>query len=219
MKTVSTKHLKNIPEIDDLKKLLKSLATLDLIISPEWDYRYYSFNSKWDTEEEVGSMRNGSGDSFFVLFTKKGCFIKGFAHEHEMSSWNTESQRPWPGLLESVPEEFSQAKTEPAFSMNDISFCYWRRYQGSNWHHGDIDFPEGEDPDGSRFLLKCFDLDPETYKEFAEDYFEIKIPLNTVKQIYGYTPLNEEMAKTLNPEISLNDILEELEEIGYPIEA
>ncbi len=39
MKTVSTKHLKNIPEIEDLK----SLATLDLIISPEWDYRYYSF--------------------------------------------------------------------------------------------------------------------------------------------------------------------------------
>lgn len=31
MKTVSTKHLNNIPEIDDLKKLLKSLATLDLI--------------------------------------------------------------------------------------------------------------------------------------------------------------------------------------------
>jgi hypothetical protein len=70
-----------------LKKLCQSLATLDAIMSPEWEYRYYSFNSKWAEGEMMASMRNGSGDEYFILFNSEGAIMKGFAHESSMSPW------------------------------------------------------------------------------------------------------------------------------------
>lgn len=64
--------LKSLPDIEDLRKLTQSLAMLDAIMSPEWEYRYYSFNSKWGEGEMMASMRNGSGDEYFILFDSHG---------------------------------------------------------------------------------------------------------------------------------------------------
>ena len=97
-------------------------------MSLEWDTRYYSFNSKWSCNEQMGSMRNGIGDEFFALFNSAGCFIKGFAHEHEMTPYRIKPPEIWPGTLDGVPQEFESAVHEPAFSMNDITFCVWRKY-------------------------------------------------------------------------------------------
>src|SRR5215218_10310749 len=58
---VTKKTLAAIPDIPSLKKLSQSLAMLDAIMSPEWDYRYYSFDSKWAAGEMMASMRNGCG--------------------------------------------------------------------------------------------------------------------------------------------------------------
>ncbi|VEL96903.1 hypothetical protein ALT761_01896 [Alteromonas sp. 76-1] len=87
---ISTKNLNSMPEVLALKKLLQSLAMLDAIMSPEWDERFYSFNSNWGDNEQMGSMKNGCGDDFFVLFNQDGCFVKGFDHESAMSSWSTD---------------------------------------------------------------------------------------------------------------------------------
>lgn len=84
---ISTQKLSQIPNVGNLKKLLQSLATLDLIMCSEWEYRYYSFNNHWSSDEQMGSVRNGFGDSFFALFNEYGCFFKGFAHESPMSPW------------------------------------------------------------------------------------------------------------------------------------
>jgi hypothetical protein len=81
---------------------MKSLAALDAIIEPEWEYRYYSFNSKWAESEAMGSMRNGQGDEWFCVFSPVGAFLKGFDHESEMSPWNQEPKRVWPGVLDGV---------------------------------------------------------------------------------------------------------------------
>jgi hypothetical protein len=35
---VSTRHLSNLPDIDNLRRLCQSLAMLDAILSPEWEY-------------------------------------------------------------------------------------------------------------------------------------------------------------------------------------
>jgi hypothetical protein len=53
---VSKATLRSLPAIEDLRKLTQSLAMLDAIMSPEWEYRYYSFNSKWDEGEMMASM-------------------------------------------------------------------------------------------------------------------------------------------------------------------
>ncbi len=70
-----TRDLSTMPEIDDhsmlaLKELgSRSLAMLDAIMSPEWEYRYFSFNANWDASlgERMASMRNGSGDEYFAI--------------------------------------------------------------------------------------------------------------------------------------------------------
>lgn len=60
---------------------MRSLAMLDAILSPEWEYRYYSFNSKWAEGELMGSMRSGCGDYWFALFCSAGVALHGIAHE------------------------------------------------------------------------------------------------------------------------------------------
>ena len=51
-----------LPSIQEVRRIAQSLAMLDAILSPEWDDRYHSFNSAWGLNEEMASMRNGSGD-------------------------------------------------------------------------------------------------------------------------------------------------------------
>lgn len=174
---ISTRNLESLCGIDELRKLLKSLAVLDLIMSPDWGDRYYSFNSRWDKDEQMGSMRNGMGDEFFALFTKQGCFIKGYDHESEMSSWSTPNQEPWPKIYSGVPEVFMAALSEPAFSIENVSFCYWREFGDESWSRGDFLLPASEDPDGSRYLFAILDGKPSTYQDFAEEYYEQDIPV------------------------------------------
>lgn len=216
MSPVSTRNLDALPDVDRLKALLQSLATLDAIMSPdEWDARYYSFNSKWSRSEQMGSMRNGSGDEFFALFGRAGCFIKGFAHEYPMTPYRTKPPEIWPGMLDSVPDEFSSGLNEPAFSMDDVTFCIWRRYTDSSWSLGEIEFPDVQDPDGSAYLLAILDGDPATYCQFAEDYFESTIPVESVRHVYNHLPLTNDLVLSLNPDATLKQIANDLTEIGY----
>ena len=216
MPRISTRNLSALPDIDRLKALLQSLAVLDVIMSPEWEYRYYSFNSAWSRDGQVGSMRNGSGDGFFALFNQAGCFIKGFAHESPMTPYRTQPPKIWPGLLDGVPDEFSSAVTEPAFSMNDITFCIWCRYSDLSWAYGPVSFPGGEDPDGSGFLLSTLDADPDSYRQFAEEYYETAVPVEAVRHIYNHLPLTDKVVARLNTDVSVEDASEELGETGYP---
>ena len=206
-----------IPNVETLKKLCQSLATLDAIISPEWDYRYYSFNSKWAEGKMMVSMRNGSGDDYFIiLFNSQGAIMKGFAYESSMSPWATESGQVWPGVLDEVPSEFQEFLTEPAFSMGDTTFCIWRRNVDPSWQVGQIDYPEEDDPDGSEDLLFILDGAPTTYREFAEQYYERPVDLSAVIHIYEQKPLTLEILEALNTEVSREDLKSDLEQIGYP---
>lgn len=160
---ICTRDLTAMPDIDGLRRLLKSLAMLDAILCRDGELRYYSFNSKWACGEQMGSMRNGSGDDFVALFNHHGCYLKGFAHESAMTPYRFgENQKLWDGLIESVPKEFGDCLTEPAFSTEDTTFCIWRRHTDSTWQRGEIAFPPGRDPDGSEDLLSILDGSPET---------------------------------------------------------
>lgn len=216
MSHISTRNLDALPDVDGLKALLQSLAVLDAIMSSEWEDRYYSFNSQWSSEEQMGSMRNGSGDEFFALFNSAGCFIKGFAHECPMSPYRTEPPQIWPGMLDGLPEEFSSVLSEPAFSMDIITFGIWRRYSDPSWSRGALDLPDGDDPDGSAFLLEILDGDPDAYRRFAEEYYEISVPLDAVRHIYDHLPLTDNIIKSLNAAVSIEDLADDLSEIGYP---
>jgi hypothetical protein len=213
---VTKNRLATIPNAETLKKLCQSLATLDAIISPEWDYRYYSFNSKWAEGEMMASMRNGSGDEYFILFNSYGAIMKGFAHESSMSPWANDLEEPWPGVLDEVPNEFREFVTEPAFSMAETTFCIWRRNLDQSWQVGQIEYPEEDDPDGSEDLLFILDGEPATYREFAEQYYERAIYLSAVTHIYEQKSLTSDILEMLNAEVVLENLKSDLEEIGYP---
>jgi hypothetical protein len=214
---ISTRRLTHLPDCADLQRLLQAMAMLDAILEEEWDMRYYSFNAKWGAGEQMGSMRNGSGDDFFALFNVAGCFLRGFDHESVMSPWASENRAVWPGVLDSVPEEFSAAIKEPAFHMQDTTFCIWRRNGEPAWSRGQIDFPDADDPDGSEAMLSDLDGLPETYQAFASEYYEIDLPLGAVARIYAHEPLTEGLLREFPTTRSIEDLRSDAEEIGYPV--
>src|SRR5262249_63172 len=162
-----------LPDVNGLQRTLQSMAMLDAILCPDSQFRYYSFNAVWAAGEQMGSMRNGSGDDFFAHFSSAGCWLKGFAHEYPMSPYTQSPPRAWRGVLESVPDEFAACLWEPAFSVEDVTFCIWRRYGDRTWQVGPIQFPKDHpDPDGSEFLLSALDGRPETYHAWAADYYD-----------------------------------------------
>ncbi|MFJ9743779.1 hypothetical protein ACIRS4_37680, partial [Streptomyces sp. NPDC101166] len=98
--------MRRLPEIQVLRDRCRAMAMLDAILSPEWESRYYSFDSTWGEGEEVASMRNGSGDDWFIVFSGAGVYGRGFDHEAPNA----------PDVLQAVPSVFEIYVTEPAFA-------------------------------------------------------------------------------------------------------
>ena len=135
---ISTRNLSPLPDVPTLRRLMQSLAMLDAIICPDWEYRYFSFNSKWAPGEEMGSLRNGSGDEYFALFNGAGCWMKGFNHESPMSPYSNDPPRIADGMFEGMPNAFASCLTEPAFNINDTTFCIWRLLTDDTWKRGRV---------------------------------------------------------------------------------
>jgi hypothetical protein len=213
---ISSRSLAELPGIDELKRISQSIATLDAIMMDEWDSRYFSFDANWGEGEMLASMRNGSGDSYFILFNSFGAIIKGYGHESEMAAYTVDSGKVWPGVLDEVPPEFGAVLTDPAFVAEETSFCIWRKYSDSRWQTGKIEFPDGEDPDGSEDLLFMLDGNPNTYQQWASEYYEMTVPLDAVKEVYEHKPLTQRLVSGLNSERRFEDLESDLNEIRYP---
>lgn len=218
---ISSRDLADLPDVEGLRRRMQSLAMLDAILWDDWEYRYHSFNAAWADGKMLGSMRNGSGDQFFAAFNQAGCFLKGFAHEAPMSPHRSKPQRVFAGVLDNVPSEFAEFCREPAFDMENTTFCIWRRYGDDSWQHGQISYPSAPDPDGSEELLAILDGDPTTYKNWAEDYFgedideDRELSLSDVTRIYQHDALTKELVVAINPDRKLSELTEDIKEIGY----
>jgi hypothetical protein len=214
---VATKTLNLLPDINSLRKLSQSLAMLDAILCPHNDLRTYSFNAHWGAGEMMAKLDNGGGDEYFILFDSAGAIIKGFDHESKMSPYGNDEGKIWSGVLDTVPLEFNSLLQEPAFSIEDITFCIWRRYIDSTWHVGNISYPQGdEDADGSNWMLSTLDRNLLTYQEWATDYHEAIVDLVAVQHIYDHQPLTSEIVKMLNVNLSIDELVQDIQEIGYP---
>lgn len=165
----------------------------------------------------MASMRNGQGEEYFILFDSHGAIMKGFDHESPMSPWAGQEKKLWPGIFESVPAEFQSFLSEPAFSIDETTFCVWRRYSDSSWQVGSIDYPDEDDPDGSEYLLSILNGEPSAYKEFADWYYEKTLSLDAIEHIYRHDPLTNDIVSALNDEITLESLIDEADEIAYPV--
>ena len=211
--------LENLPDIDTLRRLTQSLAVLDAIMSPEWEFRYHSFNAYWSDKEMLASMRDGSGNDYFILFNSHGAVIKGFDHESEMSPFaSLDCETIWPGVLDSLPSEFNAIRTDAAFPLECTTFCIWRKWDAEHWQTGAVEYPDGEaEADGSGGLLFLLDAKPKTYQAWANDYYETDLVLAAIEHIYSHKPLAAEVICTLNAEVSLDDLLADITETAYPV--
>nr|WP_198955557.1 hypothetical protein [Frankia sp. CcI49] len=216
---------RQLPPIADLRNLCRSLAMLDAILSPDWEYRYYSFDASWADGEEMASMRNGSGDEYSIVFCAAGAYVRGFDHEAPMTPYDRDRDgEPWPGVLDSVPAVFRRFVDEPAFTDEDgtpvVTACLWREASDDRWRHGTIDFPSDHpDPDGATMLFELLaDRSPEAFQRFAEDYHEVTVDLEAVRALYALRPLDPGLVASLNGEVTLADLAEDISAIGYPQE-
>jgi len=200
--------IKNLPDPTQLRSIMQSLAALDAIYCPEWEYRYYSFDSKWGEHEEMGSIRNGSGDDVFVLFNSQGCFLKGFSHEF----FNKEKTAK--GFYEGIPPAFISGSVEPAFTPNNVSFCCWRHMDDVDWSSAVSE--ETLDPN-TFFLLECLYGDQHVYRNFVADYYEIEADIEHISSVFQTKPMTIELAKVMNSEVDYSVLLEDLNGISYPV--
>lgn len=206
---ISTKNHTLLPDAHKLRSICKAISVLDAILSQEWEYRYYSYNNNWSDHEEFFEMRDGSGDQMLVLFTQNDCVINGFAHEYK--------QQDKQKLTENLPSIFNEfIFGEPVNSIG-TTFCLWTTEQ-KYWHTGKLENVD----DNSEEMLNIFDGDPQTYIDWATEYFEESykesgIPLETVKKIYAGQILTKKMVLSIVDEVEDWEQLEaDLNEIGYP---
>ena len=211
---ISTKKLQNLPNKEKLQKICKSISVLDAIISQDWEYRYYSYNQKWRKDEELFEMRDGCGDQMLILFTKNGCVINGFAHElyDFEESLPSESE-----LIKGIPDVFNDFILGEPVATIGTTLCIWTN-ENNQWQLGNIKHFK----DGSDEMLSIFDGNPQTYIDFAIDYFEedylsTENAKNTVIKIYNHETLTREMVLSIVDELEDWAQLEsDLKEIGYP---
>lgn len=185
------------------------MAVLDAILSPEWQYRYHSYNSEWAEDEEFFEMRNGEGDQLLILFSTAGAVINGLAEDEEAADMIK--------LEQVLPAQFHEFMFgEPVHSAG-TSFCLWQL-------SGQQDWQTTQPPlaiKASEELLSPLNADPLLYKTWADNYFENEglengLPLEVIRQIFAHQPLNKEMILDLAPAFTDWDQLEEdLQEISY----
>jgi hypothetical protein len=210
--------LGRLPDVGKVRRTSRALAMLDAVLSPEPEYRIYSFDAQWSPTEEAALMKSGTGDSYSIVFSPDGVIAQGFDHESPISPWGRRTSEPWPGLFIGVPDELAPALDEPAFTNDqgdrEVTVCFWRTPADDRWLCGPV---QGVEKDGADWL---FDLvangRPEAYLTFAESYYEVALELDAVAHVYAQMPLTEEVVTALNPEVMLKDLKNDITEIGYP---
>jgi len=206
---LDSQNLTALPDNQALQRLCKALAVLDAINSPDPEYRYHSYDASWDVGEEFFEMSDGEGDQMLVLFRSEGCVINGYADGLE--------QPEKAQVTRGLPEVFDEfVFGEPVNSIG-TTFCLWYtpRY---GWQTG----PLTNEEDGSEELLYIFDNNPDTYADWANEYFideteREPIDAEDVARIYRHEPLTKAAVLALNNELEDWPQLEaDLQAIGYP---
>ncbi len=205
-----------LPPLTDAMHRMQALAALDLILSPEWQYRYYSFNAQWSPGQRMASMRNGCGDEWWMVQHESGWgALKGLNHESE--AWDQGRIQISEALQALVPATHGDFAIEPAFCWPTTSFAYIYHPATLSWTRANDDTEFADLDAGEHGLLSLLMSPPEAYVAFAAAYYELEIPPDLVAHLYAHRPVTQEIVTALNPAVALADIATEFfDEIAYP---
>ncbi|MFD7153744.1 hypothetical protein ACFV9C_04065 [Kribbella sp. NPDC059898] len=208
--------VRRLPEPAVVRRVSRALAVLDVVLNDDERTRYYEFDARWSATEEAALMRDGSGNEYSLVFAPDGVFGYGFDHESPVSPY-ANGMRPWPGLLDGVPEVFHEQRDDKAFCDDGVpraTVCFWRTTADTGWRCGPVENVEADGADELFELLA--DGRPEAYLTFAEEYFEVALDLEAVRHVYALMPLTEYVVTSLNRQRRLTDLKDAIAEIGYP---
>jgi hypothetical protein len=207
---LSTQNYTELPNRETVQRTCRAVAALDAILSPEWEYRYHTYNPEWAEGEEFFEMNDGEGDQMLVLFRPEGCVINGFGLGCEEIDKEL--------LTDDLPPQFHEfIFGEPVASIG-TTFCLWTNESGG-WQTSQTVASE----DGSEEMLGVLDGDPQTYQVWAEGYFEPEsqpengISLEAITHVYQGQPLTREIVLRIAREVpDWNQLSQDLTEINYP---
>jgi hypothetical protein len=197
-------NFSKLPSPSELRKRLQSLAMLDAIIMPDWDMRFFSYNSRWGAGEAMASMRDGEGSEFFFLFNDAGVAAKIYCAGYEIDSSISSA-------LNEIPSCFSSFLEEAAFSINTATCYLWRCRSDDKWSatpRGIVEIP----------LLAFVSDEGEYYHAWAENYYEKAFDERCLHAVFEHEPLTSKIALTLNPEAEMETVLADADEIGFSTE-
>lgn len=210
---ISTKKLQSLPNWKELKTVCKAMAVLDAILSPDWVYRYYSYDSIWSENEEFFEMRNGEGGQLFILFRDEGAVINGYTSESDQSNGEQSNKE---ALTDQMPAVFDEFMFGEPVNSSGTTFCVWTNTKGE-WTTGLLP----EEDDYSEELLSALDGNAKTYTTWASKYYEGSyvesgIPLETVTAIFNQEQLTTELVLSLVDHLDdWEQLKDDLTEISY----
>jgi hypothetical protein len=197
--------LDRLPEPSSLERAGRAVAVLDAVLCPEWEYRYYSYDPAWDVSkgQRLVSMRDGSGDEWFLLLTPTWAALKGLAHER-LSHCRSAGE-----LLGDLPEALrADFGEEPAFTITHATYLGW-------WDDGSRSWTvrSGGAHDGAEEHLEVVLGGPEKYQVWAQEYYETSVDLGLVQKVFCEERLTRDEVSRLNPSADPDEVLQALVEI------
>jgi hypothetical protein len=223
--TPSSRALDAFPEPVRLREITRALGLLEEIVCDDWESQTYAFDPEWGEGEQMASMRDGSGNEWFLLFAPAGLVLLGFDHEASPMSPYTRADRSlWPGLLDGFPELLTPALSEPAFSPGDHTFCIWRAADDVRYRIGNVVFPQRDavepfrgDPDGSAHLLRILADDPALYVEHARQQHDVELDLAAVARIHAEQRVDAATLRALREDVDVGAFLARARAMGFAV--
>ena len=189
---------------------MRSLAVLDALLCPEWEFRLYAFDSSWGDGETMGSIRDGAGACVFVVFRNGGAFFRAVHPALENGEAAAGRNR--------LPDEFTALSREPAFYQDMGAVEAWWSDKGGRWTLASLGARDHTILRPLDELCACLDGDPETYRSFASTYFERDIDRGAIADVYAGHPVTLDFLDRMKlPGIS-EDQREELIRTGHPVQ-
>jgi len=214
---IATWDLSLMPPIDKLRDRMQQVSALAAVFAVDYGGSQFEFHPRGTRNQQMAAMKDGCGDELFIHFLPKGCFIKGFAHESEMTPYKHDPPKLWPGMFDGVPPAFATSLNEPAFDIPATTFVIWRLNDQASWSASNVEYCDGEYRDGSADLLLPVSYTSANFTEWLAENYEVDVDQSIVDSVFDNKPLSDSALLTLNAVQPINALRDAVRATGYQL--
>lgn len=235
-----SQDLTRLPQISDLptpKSIYatsQSLAMLDAILDPQGEFRYFSFDQYWGDHQAMAALRDGEGSHYFILFgkadddedTSEPSYAVGKLYDKSLGLATDTLDISAIGAIDDLSDTKGSKDIAPlqgflneeAFDNQDANLYFYQLADSAGWS-ATVDM---KDISFLGFLAHqeaAYIPWASAYHESADDkHSEVEIDAQVVADIFAHKPLNKEMIHRLNPLVNIDQLIEDILDIGYPVD-